>query len=175
MRNPGGGAVRHVEQLDDVRTRWDTEIGGVKRTFEATITEQIPDSLIRWESPGEKVHSGQVAFTSGPVGTRVDLTLTWEPEGFLERRVHARARRARGGTGPAPVQVHREPGDGDRRVARHRERRDDTARGRVLQRPRVRPPPDASAPRRPRMRQGSSSISCCSTLRPFGCTISPCA
>ncbi|KJL24900.1 Polyketide cyclase / dehydrase and lipid transport [Microbacterium azadirachtae] len=78
-------AVRHVEQLDDVRTRWDTEIGGVKRTFEATTTEQIPDSLIRWESSGEKVHSGQVAFTSGPVGTRVDLTLTWKPEGFLER------------------------------------------------------------------------------------------
>ncbi len=74
-------SVRHVEQLDDVRTRWDTEIGGVKRTFEATITEQIPpDSLIRWESSGQKVHSGQVTFAAGPpVGTRVDLTMTWEP------------------------------------------------------------------------------------------------
>lgn len=78
-------SVRHVEQLDDVRTRWDTEIGGVKRTFEATITEQIPDSLIRWESSGEKVHSGQVTFAAGPAGTRVDLTMTWEPETFLER------------------------------------------------------------------------------------------
>jgi len=78
-------AVERVEQIDDVRTRWDVQIGGAKRTFEARITEQIPDELIRWASIDEEVLAGEVRFSTVPEGTRVDLEMIWHPEGFTER------------------------------------------------------------------------------------------
>lgn len=78
-------AVRSVQQLDDTHTRWDVEIGGVRRQFDATITEQIPDRKIRWESAGEKAHVGEVEFEPEGDGTRVDLSMSWAPEGFVEK------------------------------------------------------------------------------------------
>jgi len=78
-------SVERVEQLDDERTRWDVEIGGARRSFEATITEQQPDSHIAWESLEEKVHRGIVRFEGVPGGTLVSLTMQWMPEGFVER------------------------------------------------------------------------------------------
>ena len=78
-------AVKSVEQLDDTHTRWDVEIGGVRRQFDATITEQIPDRRIRWESLTEKAHVGEVEFEPEGDGTRVDLTMSWAPEGFVEK------------------------------------------------------------------------------------------
>ncbi len=77
-------SVKRVEQIDDVRTHWDVEVGGVERSFYATITQQEPDRLIRWESEGDKMHSGEVSFMATGEGTKVSLSMEWEPEGFVE-------------------------------------------------------------------------------------------
>src|SRR5690242_2731979 len=42
--------VREIRQLDDTHLHWKTEIGGVKREFDAVITEQIPDERVAWKS-----------------------------------------------------------------------------------------------------------------------------
>lgn len=78
-------SVERVEQIDDVRTRWDVDVAGVKRSFEAEITHQTPDQVIRWESIDEEMHSGEVSFDEAPDGTRITLTLGWVPDGFVER------------------------------------------------------------------------------------------
>lgn len=78
-------SVDRIEQVDDVRTRWDVNVAGVKRSFDAAITDQIPDQVIRWESVDEEMHSGEVSFDEAPDGTRVTLTMGWVPDGFLER------------------------------------------------------------------------------------------
>ncbi|MCD2499132.1 MULTISPECIES: SRPBCC family protein [Microbacterium] len=77
-------SVKRVEQIDDVRTHWDVEVGGVERSFYATITQQEPDRLVRWESEGDKMHSGEVSFMATGEGTKVSLSMEWEPEGFVE-------------------------------------------------------------------------------------------
>jgi uncharacterized membrane protein len=38
--------VEAIEQLDDKRQRWRTNIGGKREEFDATITEQLPDQRI---------------------------------------------------------------------------------------------------------------------------------
>ena len=42
--------VISVQQIDDKRMRWLTNIGGIEKSFEAEITEQIPDKRIAWRS-----------------------------------------------------------------------------------------------------------------------------
>ena len=42
--------VDEVRQLTDTRTHWKISIGGVKREFDADITEQTPDQRIAWKS-----------------------------------------------------------------------------------------------------------------------------
>jgi uncharacterized membrane protein len=37
-----------VQQLDDKNLHWRTNIGGKEKTFDAEITEQIPDKRIAW-------------------------------------------------------------------------------------------------------------------------------
>ena len=44
--------VQEIRQLDDTTTHWKTEIGGVKREFDAEITEQLPDERVAWTSTG---------------------------------------------------------------------------------------------------------------------------
>ncbi|WP_461472459.1 SRPBCC family protein [Microbacterium sp. HJ5] len=79
-------AVKEVTQLDDTRTRWVVSVGGVRREFEAEITEQVPDQLIAWASVDGKSHTGRVAFTPGQDGrTHVDLEMMWLPETFVEK------------------------------------------------------------------------------------------
>lgn len=79
-------AVKEVTQHDDTHTHWEVSIGGVRREFDAEITEQIPDQLIAWASVDGKSHSGSVRF--GPNedgGTQVTLEMMWLPETFVER------------------------------------------------------------------------------------------
>lgn len=78
-------SVAHIEQTSDASTHWRVEIGGVEHEFDAEITEQIPDSWIRWQSLGETKHTGEVEFEAVPDGTRVTLTMGWVPEGFVEK------------------------------------------------------------------------------------------
>ncbi|WP_086821650.1 SRPBCC family protein [Allokutzneria sp. NRRL B-24872] len=79
------GGVREVRQLDDTRTRWITEIGGVWREFDATITEQHPDERIAWRSDSGPTHAGVITFHRlSDTTTRVTAQMDLDPAGFAE-------------------------------------------------------------------------------------------
>ena len=78
--------VKKVSQLDDQRLHWEAEIAGKDKEWYARITDQIPDHLIAWQSEGGEYSSGTVAFA--PINsnrTRINLQLTYDPEGFVEK------------------------------------------------------------------------------------------
>jgi uncharacterized membrane protein len=54
--------VEDVTQVGDRHLHWKVEIDGVKREFDATITEQIPDTRIAWKAEGEVKQAGVVDF-----------------------------------------------------------------------------------------------------------------
>jgi uncharacterized membrane protein len=80
------GGVESVTQISDTLTHWVVSIGGVKREFDAEISDQVPDDHVSWRAiGGEVVHNGRVSFTTqGADSTRVDLAIEWQPEGFVE-------------------------------------------------------------------------------------------
>ena len=80
------GGVEQVTQLDDRTLRWVAEIGGVRREWDATILEQVPDEKIAWAAVEGATNAGAVYFA--PLGadrTSVRLHLEYEPEGLVER------------------------------------------------------------------------------------------
>jgi carbon monoxide dehydrogenase subunit G len=80
------GGVKEVHQHDDQRLHWTAEIAGVRREWEATILEQVPDQKIAWAATEGATNAGAVRFE--PVGagaTLVYLTLEYEPEGVVEQ------------------------------------------------------------------------------------------
>ncbi|GAA2581902.1 SRPBCC family protein [Dactylosporangium fulvum] len=81
------GGVEEIRQLDDQHTHWVTRIGGVRREFDAEITEQHPDQRIAWKSTGgETMHAGVVSFQPlGEQDTRVTVQMGWEPSGIAEK------------------------------------------------------------------------------------------
>ena len=77
--------VREVRQLDDRHLVWRAEIGGKEKTWEAEITEQIPDARIAWRSRDGAKNGGVVTFHRiDDDTTRVMLQLEYEPEGVME-------------------------------------------------------------------------------------------
>jgi uncharacterized membrane protein len=77
--------VESVTQLDDTHLRWIAEIGGKREEWKAEITHQQPDKVIAWRSMEGRENSGRVEFEPlGPDRTRIEVTMTWEPEGFAE-------------------------------------------------------------------------------------------
>jgi hypothetical protein len=92
--------VETVDQESDEKTNWTAKVFWSRRTWEATIIEQVPDSHIVWRSTGAKGHvDGAVSFTElGPNLTRVLLVLEYWPKGLFERTGNlwrAQGRRAR--------------------------------------------------------------------------------
>jgi polyketide cyclase/dehydrase/lipid transport protein len=80
------GGVQEVHQHDDQRLHWVAEIAGVRREWEATIIEQVPDQKIAWAATEGATNAGAVRFEStGPMSTTVYLTLEYEPEGVVEQ------------------------------------------------------------------------------------------
>jgi uncharacterized membrane protein len=79
--------VESVTQLDDRHTHWVTKIGGVRREFDAEITEQHPDDRIAWKSVGgDTRHAGVVTFHRlNDNDTRVTVQMEWQPEGVAEK------------------------------------------------------------------------------------------
>lgn len=78
--------VKKVSQLDDQRLHWEAEIAGKDKEWYARITDQVPDQLIAWQSEGGEYNSGTVTFA--PINsnrTRINLQLTYDPEGFVEK------------------------------------------------------------------------------------------
>ena len=80
------GGVKEVRQLDDRRLHWVAEIAGVRREWEASILEQVPDQKVAWAATSGATNAGAVRFEpAGPSSTVVYLTLEYEPEGLVEQ------------------------------------------------------------------------------------------
>jgi Polyketide cyclase / dehydrase and lipid transport len=92
--------VHTVDQESDEKTNWYAQVFLSKRTWEATIIEQIPDTHIIWRSTGAKGYvNGIVSFHElAPSLTKVLLVLEYYPVGFFEKTANiwrAVGRRAR--------------------------------------------------------------------------------
>jgi uncharacterized membrane protein len=78
--------VQEVRQLSDTMTHWKTEIAGVKREFDARITEQIPDERVAWTSTEGTRQAGVVTFHRlDDSHSRVTAQLEFEPDGAVEK------------------------------------------------------------------------------------------
>ncbi|MEU4392508.1 SRPBCC family protein [Kribbella sp. NPDC023855] len=78
--------VEEVRQLDPTHTHWKTNIAGVTREFDATITEQHPEERVAWKSDTEPRHAGVVTFHRlDDTKTRVTAQMDFEPEGLAEK------------------------------------------------------------------------------------------
>ena len=79
------GGVERITQLDDKHTHWVTNIDGVKREFDAEITEQHPDERVAWTTTNGTHQSGVVTFHRiSDDTTRVTLQLDHDPKGVVE-------------------------------------------------------------------------------------------
>ncbi len=92
--------VHTVDQEADEKTNWYAQVFWSKRTWQATITEQIPDTHIIWRSTGAKGYvNGIVSFHElAPNLTKVLLVMEYYPVGFFEKTANlwrAVGRRAR--------------------------------------------------------------------------------
>jgi len=77
--------VTEIRQLDDTTTHWKTDIDGVKREFDAKITEQLPDERVAWTSIEGSKQAGVVTFHRlDDARTRVTCQLDFEPQGLAE-------------------------------------------------------------------------------------------
>ncbi|MFF2545164.1 SRPBCC family protein [Kitasatospora sp. NPDC058063] len=79
--------VQSVSQGDEVTTDWKVKVGPSKRSFKATVQEQIPDDRIVWTSEGAKGSTrGAVSFHEiTPTLTRIVLVVEYYPSGFFEK------------------------------------------------------------------------------------------
>jgi uncharacterized membrane protein len=80
------GGVEQIQQLDERRTHWKVNIDGVKREFDAEITEQHPEERVAWKSTDGTTHAGVVTFHKlAPEQTRVTVQMDWEPQNVVEK------------------------------------------------------------------------------------------
>ncbi|MEW2080482.1 SRPBCC family protein [Streptomyces sp. NPDC005283] len=92
--------VKSVSIADDVTSDWQLKVFWSSRSWQAHITEQIPDTRIQWTSQGAKGSANGVV-TFHPLGenlTRVLLVLEYYPKGLFEKTGNiwrAQGRRAR--------------------------------------------------------------------------------
>lgn len=83
---PIHGGVTEIRQISDTDTHWKTEIAGVKREFDAKITEQLPDERVAWTSTGGTKQSGVITFHRLDENhTRVTAQMEFEPEASRSR------------------------------------------------------------------------------------------
>ncbi|MFJ8695281.1 SRPBCC family protein [Streptomyces roseolilacinus] len=78
--------VERIEQRTDTLTHWTTDVNGTKRSFDAEITEQIPDERVAWTTVGGDVkQAGVVTFHRiDDTTTKVMLQMDFDPDGFVE-------------------------------------------------------------------------------------------
>ena len=78
--------LERIDQISDTKTHWVTSVGGVKREFDAEITEQTPDQRVAWKSIDGTSHAGVVTFHHiDDSKTKVMLQLDVAPEGLVEK------------------------------------------------------------------------------------------
>ena len=78
--------VQSVHQIDDTHLHWEVEIAGVRREWDAEITEQLPDQRIAWKATDGTANAGVVTFHRlDDDKSRVALQLDVETEGLVEK------------------------------------------------------------------------------------------
>lgn len=78
--------VDEVRQLDDTLLHWAATVAGKHAEWDAKIIEQEPDRRITWESTDGKHTRGTVSFEeAGPGRSRIQLRMTYTPEGVTEK------------------------------------------------------------------------------------------
>ncbi|WP_262402426.1 SRPBCC family protein [Actinomadura sp. CNU-125] len=92
--------VVSVDRADDTKSNWTAKVAKSTRSWQASVTEQVPDRRISWTSEGAKATvKGVVTFH--PITddlTRVLLVLEYFPKGLFEKTGNiwrAQGRRAR--------------------------------------------------------------------------------
>jgi uncharacterized membrane protein len=77
--------VKEVRQLDDKRLHWQAEVAGKDESWNAEITEQLPDERIAWKSTSGARNAGVVTFHRlDDSKTRITLQMDYDPEGVVE-------------------------------------------------------------------------------------------
>ena len=77
--------VEEVARTGEDMTHWVTSIDGVRREFDARITEDVPDERVAWTTVGAPHHSGLVTFVpTSERSTRVLVQMDLEPNGVVE-------------------------------------------------------------------------------------------
>lgn len=77
--------VKQVRQVDDTHLHWVADIGGVRREWDAEITEQHPDERVAWRAREGADNAGVVTFHKlADNKTKVMLQLEFDPQGFTE-------------------------------------------------------------------------------------------
>ena len=78
-------AVESVKQLDDTHLHWVAKIGGIRKEWDAEITQQEPDQRVAWTSTSGADNAGSVDFHRiDDNKTLITLTMDIDPEGVLE-------------------------------------------------------------------------------------------
>ncbi|HZB42318.1 MAG TPA: SRPBCC family protein [Ilumatobacter sp.] len=78
--------VESVTQIDDTHLHWVADIAGVRREWDAVVTEQHPDERVAWTSTSGTSNAGVVTFHKlDDAKTKVMLQLDVDPEGIVER------------------------------------------------------------------------------------------
>ena len=78
--------VEQVTQIDETQVHWVAKIGGQRREWDATITEQKPDDRVAWSSREGARNAGVVTFHRlDDTHTRVMLQLRFDPVGVMEK------------------------------------------------------------------------------------------
>jgi uncharacterized membrane protein len=78
-------AVESVKQVDDTHLHWVAKIAGVRKEWDAKITQQEPDQRVAWTSTSGADNAGAVNFHRlDDNKTRITLTMDIDPEGVVE-------------------------------------------------------------------------------------------
>ena len=78
--------VEEVHQEGEKRLFWKAKIAGRVKEWEAEITNRVPDQRIDWDSVDGSPNSGTITFDKIDANlTRINASIGYEPEGFLEK------------------------------------------------------------------------------------------
>jgi uncharacterized membrane protein len=78
--------IEEVRQIDDTHLHWVAEFGGSRHTWDAVVTEQLPDERVAWRNTEGKDNAGVVTFHKlDPQRSRVMVQMDFVPEGIKEK------------------------------------------------------------------------------------------
>jgi len=82
------GGIDSVSQIDDTHLRWSATVAGTPKSWNAEITEQVPDQRIAWRST-DGGPDGVITFHRlGDNRCRVTAQIGYAPDGLREQAGH---------------------------------------------------------------------------------------